>query len=158
MDKQQISEIYRENCHTLYRLCCFYMKNEQDALDVMHNTFVKLMEYQGEFEGAAHVKNWLVRVAVNECKDIVRHWWRKTLDVEECILPGRNTVEEYMQSKAVVEQLMKLPVKSRLVLYLFYFEGYATKEIAQILNMNESTVRSALRRGRIKLRLEMEEE
>ena len=158
MDRRAVQKLYEMNGNSLYRLCCFYMKNEQDAFDAMQNTYLKLLEHETPFESDAHARNWLLRVASNECKNMLRHWWYQTVSVDDCVLTSPNNTESYVEKQALLQEIMKLPKMSRVTLYLYYYEGYSTIEIAEILSMKESSVRSNLLRGRRNLQLELTEE
>ncbi len=157
MEHVIVQNLYEQNSNSLYRLCIFYLKNEQDAFDAMQNTFVKLLKYQGIFSSKAHAKNWLMCVAANECKNLLRHWWRENAVLEDYMLPEHDNVGIYLEQQALLEEIMRLPKNSRITLYLYYYEGYSTGEIAMILGVRDSTVRSALTRGRKKLKMRLED-
>lgn len=153
MNKQETVKLYERHADGLYRLCLMYMKNEQDALDVMQDAMVKLLEREEPFENDEHARRWLIRVCVNRCRDVLTHWWRKTVDVDSCMIPEEGGTEQYMRKKELLEEIMRLPRYSRLAVYLHFYEGYTTAEISRMLSRKESTVRSDLLRGRQKLKL-----
>ena len=78
-----LREIYDRNVDMIYHICLIYLKNPADAEDAVHNTFVKLMEKGMTFENEQHERNWLIKVAVNISKNMLRHWSRYTADLEE---------------------------------------------------------------------------
>lgn len=156
MNQDTVLQLYETHRHTIYRICLFYMKNEPDALDAMQNTLIRLLEYDRSFESGEHARNWLIRVAVNECKRSLSHWWRRTVDIDSYDIPAENDTDTYVRRQWIADSLNKLSGRCRLILYLFYFEGFSTAEIASLLSMKESTVRSCLSRGRKKLKLELE--
>ena len=130
---------------TVFRVAFNYLKSSSDAEDVTQNVFLKLLKEQKSFEGEAHVKYWLIRVTVNECKNLVRSkWWRAesfedyaaTLTFDE---PGHSDL---------FYAVMDLPKKYRLPIYLHHYEGYSTEEVAQILKIPRGTVCIQLKRGR----------
>ncbi|MBQ8638933.1 MAG: RNA polymerase sigma factor [Lachnospiraceae bacterium] len=157
MEQQYVLILYERYRDLLYRICCIYMKNEQDALDAMQNTLLKLLERVPPFEDEEHARRWLIRVAVNECKSTLSHWWRQHLDIEECTLMQEDLTEEYMRKQALLDSLLSLPPKQRMVFYLHHYEGYSTGEIAAILSRRETTVRSDLRRAKQRLRVTVDE-
>lgn len=152
MDQQgrnQIAGIYQRQADTVYRVCFLFTKNAQDAADLTQSTFLRLLQHQPEFHSDAHEKAWLIVTAGNLCKDFLRHWWRRVAPLEEA---EEGAAESSPETDQVREQLLALPEKYRLPLYLFYYEGYSTAEIGQLLHKKESTVRSLLHRGRGQLR------
>lgn len=129
-----------------------YMKNRHDTEDMVQNTFIKLMKDGTVFESEEHEKAWLIRTASNLCKDHFRHWWSKTIGMEK----AEKAVEQPFDTYGNFEMIMSLPPKYKTVIYLYYYEGYSTVEIAKMLGKNESTVRSHLHTARKLLRMEME--
>ena len=92
---------------------------------------------------------------MNICKDKLKHWWRqKVSPIDE---EAEQTDAEPDEKREVVEAVMALPGKYKEVVWLHYYEGYSTEEIAKILQRNPSTVRSDLRRGREKLKTILQE-
>lgn len=134
----------------ILRLCAVYLKNSADAEDILQNVFLKYTLYPKPFESREHEKAWLIRVAVNECKDLLKSFFRsRTVSLEELReYAPEITGERY----AVMEALWSLPKQYRDVIYLHDYEGYTAPEIAGILHRNPNTVYSHLRRGRELLR------
>ena len=126
-----------------------YIKSPADADDITQNVFLKLLQERKPFESDDHVKNRLVRVAINECKNLVRakRWREEPLDAYAEKLAFEST-----ERSELFYAVMELPVKYRLPIYLFYYEEYSTQEIADILKIPKSTVCTQLRRGRDLLR------
>lgn len=156
MEQQYVLMLYERYRNMLYRICCIYMKNEQDALDAMQNTLLKLLERIPPFQDEEHARRWLVRVAVNECKNMLSNWWRQRLELDECTILQEDTSEQYVSMQALLDGLLALPKTQRIVFYLHYYEGYSVREVAEILTRKETTVRSDLQRARQRLRVEME--
>ena len=147
--------LYIRHADTVYRICFLYVKNKYDAEDMVQNTFIRLMKAPVRFESAEHEKAWLIRTASNLCKDFYRHWWQKTVGIEEAAEQGE---EDKQNDDILLSKVQALPKFFRISIYLYYYEGYQTPEIAQILGKKEATVRSYLHRGRQMLKLELEEE
>lgn len=134
---------------TVFRVAFSYMKCRADADDVTQNVLLKLYRYEGDFDSESHLKHWLIRVTINECKSAYRSPWRRTENIEDYVNSLTMPTREHSE---LLEAVMKLPKKYRVAIYLFYYEGYATAEIAQLLSIPEATVRTHLARGREKLK------
>jgi RNA polymerase sigma-70 factor (ECF subfamily) len=145
-----IEAIFERHHKTIYRVCMLYMKNTADAEDMTQNTFLRLMDKDPSFASAEHEKAWLVRTAVNLCKNDLRSFRRKAVPLAETLAVQKTGTGE------TLELVLSLPKKYKAPLYLHYFEGYSAVEIAKMLKTRESTVRSWLMRGRNLLRLEIE--
>lgn len=80
LTKERMADIYQRNCDMVYRVCLIHMKHEQDALDAVSETFVRLFRKNPEFTDLEHEKAWLIRTAVNYCKDIYqKQLWLRVL-------------------------------------------------------------------------------
>ena len=135
----------------LVRVCFTYMKNIQDAEEITQETFLKLMEKQPVFQNEEHRKAWLLRVAINLCKNRLKSsWFRKTRSLGETDIPF--TPEE----SNVLNAVQQLPVKYRSVIHLYYIEGYSISEIGTLLKRKETTIASQLHRGRMILKSKLE--
>lgn len=133
------------------RLAYSYLKTREDAEDVVQDTLIRLMQSEEIFENEEHMKAWMLRVAANLCKDILKSSRRQK---EVAMVEGyeEGVEDEYNTGENdVMKAVMSLPEKYRSVIHLYYFEEYATKEIAVIMGKKEATVRSLLKRGREKL-------
>jgi RNA polymerase sigma factor (sigma-70 family) len=152
-DKELI-EIYRRHMKTVYRLCYMYLQNIADAEGAVQSIFLKLAHNQKTFNDHGHEKAWLITTAKNHCKNILKSWWR----IRRVALNDVSDMpvwEEDELSREVRSKLFALPERYKTVLYLYYFEGYTTKEIADILKRNESTIRTQLQRGRERLKIDL---
>ena len=138
---------------TIFRLAYSYLKNRADAEDVMQETLLKLYRAGEPFESPEHQRYWLVRVAVNECKKLLRSPWRRRTDPLEAA-PETAVWDSPAQSE-LFQQVMALPTKYRAAIYLYYYEGYAVREIAALMGANPSTVQTWLMwaRGQLKKNL-----
>lgn len=147
--------IYRTYRNNIYGIGFNYFRNESDANDIVQETFYKLGRSGKEFESEEHVRNWLIRVATNECKKISLSPWRK----RGCKLDdyAESLEFETPEQSEVFAEVMKLKTKYRQVLHLFYYEDYKVKEIAEILGISQSAVTTRLERGRAQLKARLEE-
>ena len=139
---------------TVYRVAFNYIKSAADADDVTQNVFLKLLKEQKPFESDDHVKNWLIRVTLNECKNLVRSKWWKHEAFEEY---AENLSFDNPAQSDLFYAVMALPKKYRVPIYLHYYEEYSTQEIARILKVSKNTVCTQLRRGRELLRESLQE-
>lgn len=150
---EELSQIYNRHVKTVYRVCFMYMKNIPDTEDMVQNTYMRLMKDKTQFQSEEHEKAWLIRTASNLCKDHFKHWWSKTVGMDAV---AEVAGEESITIDETLEKVMALPSKCKVVIYLYYYEGYSTVEIAKILNKKESTIRGYLHTGRKILKIEME--
>lgn len=155
MNTQEIDEIFERYCDTVYRLAYSYLKNAADAEDVVQDVFVKRMQCSKKFRDEEHEKAWLLRVTINRAKDLLKSHWMTKRDMEEKIYLGYD-LEMDWEKKEVLEQVLALPEKCKMAVYLHYFEGYTSKEIGKILHCTESAVRMRLKKGRELLKMELE--
>lgn len=131
----------------LFRLCLVSLGNANDAEDAVQETLIKYMQKKPVFESAEHEKAWLIAVATNKCRDMMRFRTRHpVVDIEE--------IKEYRaeaSDSGILEALMTLPEKFRTVLTLYYVEEYSVGEIADIIGKTTSAVKMRLKKGRILL-------
>ena len=151
MDRVTYKKAVEGYANVVFRVAYSYCKNQSDAEDIMQNTFLKLLQGNYEFCDEEHLKKWLIRVAINEAKNVRASFWkRKVVPISSCEEKGVSfdTLEQSMLFEAVRE----LTEKYRVVIHLYYYEGYAIKEIADILGIKETTVQTQLMRAREKLK------
>lgn len=153
--REELAGLYRRRFGMVYQVCLVLMKNVPDAEDAAQNVFRKVMERGEPFRDPEHEKAWLIVTARNECKNQLKHWWRTRRAAEETL---ESLAWEDPRDGEVWEQVAALPKPHRLALYLHYYQGYTTGEIAELLGENPSTVRSRLAAARRKLKLMLEEE
>ena len=133
----------------IFRLAYSYTKSQFDADDVTQNVLLKLYQTEQNFESEAHLKNWLMRVTVNQCKNLFRAPWRAHENMEDYA----NTLGfEDRESSDLFFTVMGMDKKYRTVLMLYYYEGYSVKEIGKILSVPEKTVSTRLIRARTQLK------
>ena len=150
---EELIQIYNRHVKTVYRVCFMFMKNQSYTEDMVQNTFLRLMQDKTVFQSEEHEKAWLIRTATNLCKDHFKHWWSKTVGMDHV---NDTAVNQEFVADSNLEMVLALPPKYKTPIYLYYYEGYSTVEIARILKKKESTVRSWLHKGRNLLRMEME--
>ncbi len=134
--------------NSLYRLCSVITGNREDASDAVQDCFLKYVEKAPEFNDAEHEKAWLIKVASNICKDILRkrkHYSFVSLDEIRNLSTSENNAQ-------ILGMLVSLEEKYRIVIHLHYVEGYKAGEIASMLGITEAAVKKRLQRGRDALR------
>lgn len=145
LTNEQFTRYAQRYIDTVYRVAFNYIKSAADADDVTQNVFLKLLQERKGFESDEHVKNWLIRVAINECKNLTRSkWWRQESFEDYAATLTFDTPARSDLFYAVME----LPKRYRLPIYLYYYEEYSTQDIADILKVPKSTVCTQLKRGR----------
>lgn len=141
----RLEEVINRYSNTLFKICLVLLCNEADAQDAVQESFCKYWQYHKKFKDAEHEKAWLIRVAINQCKDIRRFQKRHpVINIDD--LTDYYATE---QQGEVLKEILELPEKMKLVLNLFYMEGYHIDEIARILRISENAVKKRLQRGRI---------
>ena len=152
----QINEIYQRQVDTVYRVCISYCKNIPDTEDCVSDTFMKLIKHNPAFNDIEHEKAWLIRTATNICKNRLKHWSRQNVHIEECEGHSQTTYtvsyDENLEKSEILDAVRNLPEKLRIVVYLYYYEGYNSVEIAKTLKKPESTVRKHLKDARLLLK------
>ncbi len=150
--EQQFQQVVEQYSVTLYRLAYSFCQNRQDAEDAVQETFVRYLSTKKVFRDEEHRRNWLMLVTANHCRDLLRSSWRrKRKDLDE--LPEISAADPDPDTRLMVESAMqKLQPMDRGVVYLFYFEEYSVKQIANALGLSELAVRSRLSRSRKQLK------
>lgn len=132
------------------------LRNREDADDVVQDTFIKYCTTDKEFVDCEHLKAWLLRLAINRAKDLLRQFWRRnTVSWDDY----EGTLEfQEPEDREVFQAVMALPVKYRMTIHLYYYEEYSIAQISQLLHCSQSAVKSQLSRGRKILKTNLTEE
>ncbi len=148
MKSEQDLNLAIENyADTVKRICMLYLKNTADTEDIFQNVFLKYYNNSAHFKNEEHKKAWIIRVTINECKDLLKSFFRKnTVCVDE--MSNIKTDGGLNENAHVRQAVLNLPQKYKLPIYLHYFEGYSAVEIGKILNKNTNTIYTFLSRGR----------
>lgn len=140
----------------LYRVAFSYLRSRADAEDMCQDAFLRLMNYPGEFPTDEDCKRWLIRVAVNLSKNLLKY--RRTHGDPQNPLDHAEIPAEPAAESELLPLIKTLPPEYGAVIHLFYYEGYSAREIAQILDISVTAVTSRLSRGRRRLKLLLTEE
>ena len=141
---------YLRHFKAISRVCYACLKNAEDAEDCTEDVFVRAMQANPSLENERHERAWLTTTAMNLCKDRLKHWWQQK------VVPMDEAMEDMLgapdEGHEVLDAVMALPVKSKEGVWLHYYEGYQTDELASLLHRPASTVRNQLRDARGKLK------
>ena len=155
MTEEAFAQAVEEYGDTLFRVAYSCLRNRSDAQDVMQETLLKFYMEKKPFQSPQHEKRWLIRVAVNESKKLLRSAWRRrSVPLEE---RDEAITFDTLAQRALVEEVMALPPKYRLAVYLYYYESFSVRQIAEALGANPSTVQTWLMRARGLLRESLQE-
>lgn len=146
MNNEYFIKIFDLYYKDIYRLAYCYTQNKLDAEDITQKVFIKYYKNFNKIE-EQHIKQWLIKITINECKDLFRNIWnKKVIKTDQEIIIKTTNKKEYL--------LKNLPHKYRIIMHLFYYYGYTSKEISKLTNIKESTIKQRLRRGRLLLKEE----
>lgn len=154
LTEDEFNNIYQEHKRTVFGIACNYTKSHNDANDIIQEVFMKLYLSKKSFNDEEHIKAWLIRVTINACKKhLLSPWIKRTLPLDDTIL-----FEDDKEDSELFHAVMSLSKKYRLVVHLYYYEGYSISEISSILDTKESTIKVRLMRARNQLKLKLKEE
>ena len=140
----ELKRVMQTYGNMLFRLALITLGNVSDAEDAVQETLIKYMQKAPKFREREHEKAWLLKVAANTCKDVLRFQSRhRTLDIEEIQEVSKETTDT-----GIIEALMSLPEKFRVVLTLYYVEEYSIETIAKVIGRTTSAVKMRLQKGR----------
>ena len=139
-----VRELYEEYSQTLYRIAFTYLKNRYDAEDALQETFLRLIRGRVAFVDAQHEKAWLIRTVSNVCRDMLKAKSRHHLDLDA----QTQLAAPEPEANALLAAILALPGKYKTAVYLYYYEGYAVSEIADMLRQSPNTVKTWLFRAR----------
>jgi RNA polymerase sigma-70 factor (ECF subfamily) len=150
-----VTQLYETYANDVLRVSYFYLGDRQKAEDVMQEVFLRLYTKQPVLEEGKE-KAWLLKVALNLCRDIWRTGWAKRVILGSAVLdmiPAQeDDIDNRLEKEALLQAVHSLPANVREVFILFYYQGYGIEEIAAMLNAPAGTISSRLSRGRLKLK------
>lgn len=154
--RRPVSFLAERYAQSLYRAAFAVCRSPQDAEDVVQETLLAYFRSDKQFETDEHIRAWLIRVAVNKAKNATVCFWRR----------NRRSLEDYIDAltfedaadRDLLDAVLRLPERYRIVIHLFYYEDYSIRELAGLLNLSEGAVKSRLSRGRQQLRRTLTEE
>ena len=145
MTEERFTYLAQKYMDTVFRLAFSYLKCGADADDITQNVLLKLYRRDTPFQSEEHVRAWLIRVTVNECRSFFRSPCRRAEPLE----PFMDTLSLPSEEHAdLFRAVTALSAKYRVVIHLYYFEGYPTEELARLLDVPAATVRTRMARAR----------
>ncbi len=145
IEKSEFEKVVDNYADVIYRCAYTICKNKSDAEDVVQETFIRYLSKTPKFDDESHRKAWLLRVAINLSKDLMKSFWRKNkTEISEYITDEKNEFEKC----EIWEDIKRLPAKYRIVLELYYHEGYTIEEISKITRVKKSTVGDRLAKAK----------
>lgn len=151
---EDVDYILQKYSDTVYKIAYTQTKDKYHADDVFQEVFLRLIRKKPEFQSESHLKAWLIRVTINCSKSIfLSSHYKKQAELSKDI---EDTQDIFEVDSEVYEAVMSLSPKYSRVIYLYYYEGYCIKEIAEILNKKEATIKTQMARGRDHLKMILE--
>ncbi|MCI9464686.1 MAG: sigma-70 family RNA polymerase sigma factor [Lachnospiraceae bacterium] len=150
-DAEAFIELIEQNKQSMYKVARGFLRDEEDVADAMAETVLICYEKIGTLRQSAYFKTWMIRILINQCKDMIRKQ-KKSLPIE--IIPETESSKGEDGIREFRELIEPLKEKDRSIFTLYYVYGLKIKEIAEYMEMNENTVTSHLRRGKEALREE----
>lgn len=155
MEREAYAGIVRRYIDDVYRAALSCCRSREDAEDAVQSAFLKLLTADTAFADEDHLRRWLIRVAVNECRNRQNSFWRRKVGPLEELesVPAALEQDEWW----LLDEIRRLPPKYSAVIHLYYYEGYSCREIADVLHISESNVQTRLMRARKLLKNNLEE-
>ncbi len=147
-DKDAFIRLMEENKLAMYKTAKAILRNDEDSADAIQETILTCYKNIGTLKHNQYFRTWLTRILINKCNDIIRQnnnlIFADIYDTEECFSPEQANDEKI----AVNNCLNSLSEHDQLIMVLYYVNGFRIREIGQILNLNENTVKTQLSRGK----------
>ena len=144
MKESEFNRLYELLHDTAYRIAFTYVKNTDDALDIVQDVMLRLYRYEGAFADDTHCRQWVIRVTINRAKDLLRSsWLKKRQEADLSQIPAISPAH-----RDILSALLDLPRKYRSVIVLHYLEGYSYAETAELLRITEAAAKMRAKRGR----------
>ena len=148
IDMEKIIDDYSD---LVYRVAYTRLNHKENAEDIYQEVFLQLAKKCPKFISFEHLKAWLIRVTINKSKNVISSIWHKKVDRFDKDMPIHLD-----ESFEVLEEVMRLKIPYRTVIYLYYYEGYKVAEIGKLLKKNESTIKTWLSRAKKVLKKSLE--
>lgn len=162
MPAEQILErLMREYGDSIFRMCYLYLKDYYLAEDATQETFVNAMKSYDSFLHNSNEKTWLIRIAINVCKNIIRTKWFRfpMLNIDEQQYSDvDHSIENVIERDSITKAIMSLNKSDREIIILYYYEELSVKEISAITKKKENAINQQLRRARKKLKVYLKED
>ncbi len=154
---QKFIDIFTLYKNDIYRLIYSYTKDFNITDDIIQTTFIKLYKHEEVLKKSKEeIKKWLIVVAINSSKTYLLSYWKNKISY--LTEKEENTLTREESSNQLLDTILELPKKYRIPLFLYYYEDYKIKEIAQILKLSETCIQTRLARARNLLKEKLKEE
>ncbi len=151
MDNGRAEYLVRQYSDAILRIGYSWLGNIDDAKDICQTVLLKLLESEQRFSDCKQERAWVLRVAINACKDWKKSAWsRRRVSLDDAA--GLCIQEPEAENDALLQAVGKLPAKYRRVIYMRYYEGYEVREIAAALGIPPALVSTHLARAKAKLK------
>ncbi|PIB28046.1 RNA polymerase subunit sigma-70 [Maribacter sp. 4U21] len=155
-DRNAQLQLYQQYCDGMYAVAMRFVKNSNDAEDVLQESFVKAFQKLHQFKGEVTFGAWLKKIVVHKCIDFLKSKKQHMVSLDETYMtPVAEegwTVEDGISLEVVKKEIEKLSEKYKYVVLMYLVEGFDHKEIAQVLDITETTCRTRLLRGKGQLK------
>lgn len=148
-DADAFLELMEMNTLSMYKTARGILKNDNDVADAVQDTILTSFEKIHTLRKPQYFKTWLIRILINECNQILRHY-KKVNPIEE--VPETPRKDKSLAEFEFKEMLEQVDEKYRVILVLYYEQGFKITEIAELLELNENTVKTRLARAREQIR------
>ena len=145
-------EVYALFAKDIFNVAYGYLRNKDDAIDVVQNVFLKILKSKKDFKTILDIKYFLIRIAINESIDILKSSYRKLVIFDNDIVTSCPQKERDDDLLKVADCVSKLPDKYRTIVILYYYDSMKVKDIAETLNLSETAVKKRLERAREHMR------
>ena len=153
VNDEVLNRLISENGDSILRMCYLYLKDYYLAEDAMQETFLSVYRNYDKFEHKSTEKTWIIRIAMNQCKSIMRKKYfqmeREQLSVDKL---DSKEITFLIEDTFVSDEVIKLPIKEREVILAYYYQELSVKETADVLGIKEAAVMQRLKRGRERLK------
>lgn len=160
LESRVLQRLINDYGDAILRMCFLYLKDYQLAEDATQETFMKAMNSYKDFQHQASEKTWLIRIAINNCKNIMRTRWFRSVQYIDDDIKSKNIadpVDTIIDKTSVSGAIMSLKKNDREIIILFYYQELSIKEIAEIINKSEDATVQCLKRARDKLGIKLRE-
>ncbi|MEG0168621.1 RNA polymerase sigma factor [Anaerorhabdus sp.] len=150
LNEEQLEKAIDLYANDVRRICFIYSKSEADVDDIFQDVFIKYYKLNQPFLDPQHEKAWILRVTINSCKDFIKSWFRKNVELTDDF--SQFSINPDKDDGELILEVRKLKKDYATVIYLYYYEEYSLKEIASICECSINTISSRLQRARAELK------
>ncbi len=158
-DKEAFTEIILSIRNELYKVAKTRIINENDIDDIIQETMIEAYKSIKQLRDLKKLKMWVIKILINKCNKFYKRKSKKDISLEETNINSiiaRNNNEDVENDMNFYSLIKNLKYDERIVILLYYMEGYSVEEISEIIKMNKNTVKTNLYRARQKIKNEIE--